>query len=147
MITISLDKLIDMWTNEDSVIDSTEPQKALLAIPRLHAKYVAQISAHSAALKMKNLDYTVLRKKKLDYYSGRMSEADLKANGWEPFRFLLKSDMESYLQADPDIIEAKRKMINNEEAMEFCRSVVKELSNRTWQLRDYMAWERFISGQ
>jgi hypothetical protein len=96
---------------------------------------------------MKNLDYTVLRKKKLDYYSGRMSEAELKANGWEPFRFLLKSDMESYLQADPDIIEAKRKMINNEEAMEFCRACVKELSNRTWQLRDYMAWEKFVAGQ
>jgi hypothetical protein len=147
MNIISLDRLIEMWSNEDSVIDSTEPQKAMLAIPRLHAKYIAQISAHSAALKMKNLDYTILRKKKIEYYSGRMSEADLKANGWEPFRFLLKSDMESYLSADKDLVEARRKMINNEEAIEFCRSVVKELNNRTWQLKEYMTWERFISGQ
>jgi hypothetical protein len=35
----------------------------------------------------------------------------------------------------------------HEEIVEFCKQVLKELNNRTWQLKEYMSWERFIGGQ
>lgn len=146
MNCIALDKLIDMW-NRDSVIDKTEPSEEIIRIPVLHSRYVSQISAHSVSLKYKQIEYIKLKKKKTDYYSGRMTQAQLDAEQWEPFRFLLKQDINLYLEADDDLVELKRKMINNEEAISFCERVGKELSNRTWQIRDYMSWEKFKNGQ
>jgi hypothetical protein len=34
----------------------------------------------------------------------------------------------------------------NEEMVDSCNAILKELNNRTWQLRDFIAWERFIQG-
>jgi len=65
---------------------------------------------------------------------------------WEPFRFTLKSDMQVYLDGDEDLNKMKRKKAYHEEAANFCTNVMKELNNRTWQLKEYMGWEKFIQG-
>jgi hypothetical protein len=147
MICTPLPKLIEQWTDTDSVIDSTEPQKALLQIPRLHAKYCGQISAHSVSLKMKNLDYIALKKKLNDYYSGRMDQAQLAAIKRDQFKFVLKYDIQQYIDSDDELLALARGRINNEEAIAFCQSVVKELNARTWQVRSFIEWEKFIAGQ
>jgi hypothetical protein len=146
MNIVPLEKLVEDWAT-DAVINKTEPGKEIIRIPQLHAKYCSQITAHSVALKMKRAEFIRLKKKKIDYYTGRMSEQDLKANGWEPFRFILKQDLAIYLEADPDLMTEQKKMINNEEAISFCTMVCKELNARTYQLKEFMTWERFIAGQ
>jgi hypothetical protein len=145
MNVISIEQLIEEW-NKDSVIDETEPGKELLKIPKLHAKYVSQITAHSIALKMKELEYRVLRKRKVEYYSGRMDQKQLQELGLEPFRFVLKQDLSTYMDADPELIALERKQISNREAIAFCQSVAKELSSRTYALRGHIDWEKFIAG-
>jgi hypothetical protein len=147
MKCIPLENLVEMWSNEDSVINKTDPQLELLRIPTLHAKYAGQIAAHSASLKMKQFEYLQLRKLKWEWMNGRMDQAQLNELGWTQFKFLLKSDINLYLDADPDLIRLQAKKINNEEAIAFCQSVMKELSNRTWQIKEYCSWERFIAGQ
>lgn len=147
MKCIPLEDLVEMWSNADSIITKTDPQMELLRIPTLHAKYAGQIAAHSASLKMKNFDFIQLKKKKWDWMKGRMDEATLKALGWGQFKLVLGTDINIYLDSDPDLIILQKKKINNEEAIAFCQSVCKELSNRTWQIRDFMSWEKFIAGQ
>jgi Recombination, repair and ssDNA binding protein UvsY len=144
---IPLEDLVTMWSDEDSIINKTDPQMELLRIPTLHAKYAGQIAAHSASLKMKNFDYIQLKKQKWEWMNGRMDQAQLQALGWQQFRLTLKQDIQLYIEADPDLIILQKKKINNEEAITFCQGVCKELSNRTWQIRDFMAWEKFIAGQ
>jgi hypothetical protein len=34
----------------------------------------------------------------------------------------------------------------HDEICEACTAILKELNNRTWQLREYMTQERFIAG-
>jgi hypothetical protein len=147
MKCIPLEDLIEMWSDADSIINKTDPQMELLRIPTLHAKYAGQIAAHSASLKMKNFEYIQMKKLKYDWMSGRMDQAQLTALGWQQFKFLLKADMNLYMEADPDLIKLQQKKINNEEAIAFCQSVCKELSARTWQVKSFMDWEKFISGQ
>jgi len=36
--------------------------------------------------------------------------------------------------------------IIHEEVVEICQSILKELNSRTFQLRDFIQWERFIQG-
>lgn len=140
-----LDQLIEMW-NEDAIIDETEPGKAIIRIPVLHSKYLNQLTAHSVALKMKTFKFIELKKLKIDYYSGRLDKAKLDELGWEQFGFILKTDLNAYLEADQDLIKLKEKMINNEESIAFCTAVIKELNSRTYQLRSFMDWQRFTNG-
>ena len=58
----------------------------------------------------------------------------------------LKSDITVYLDGDDDLTKLKRKKAYHEESAKFCENVMKELQSRTYQLRAYMDWEKFVQG-
>jgi hypothetical protein len=87
-----------------------------------------------------------MKKIKMEYYTGKLSQEELEQYGWEPFQFVLKSDMSSYLEADGDLIKLLEKKIYHEECVSVIESIMGELKQRTWQLRDFINWERFIGG-
>lgn len=135
-----------MW-EADAKIDTTEPGKAMTGIPMLHAKYSRILSSHSLASKRCSFEYTKMRKLKWEYYNGRLDKAELDKLGWEPFRFVLKSDMSTYMDSDADLMKINAKKAYHDEAVSFCTYILKELNNRTWQIKEFMGWEKFILGQ
>ncbi len=143
----NLEQIIKYW-DEDSVIDSTEPGKELLKIPQLHNKYLKILIKHRLAIKKINFDYARLRKIKEEYYSGSLSKEELDENGWEPFLLNVKTKqgIERYIDSDADLIRLMEKKMYHDEAISVCESILQELKSRTFQLRDYISWERFIGG-
>jgi len=148
MNLIPLDKLLEEW-EKDSVIDRINPGEELIRVPVLHSKYISQLTSHSVALKMKKLKFDELKKVKYEYYSGKLNDPTfLKSAGWSPFPYLLmKNDIPVYMEADADLIALKKGMVNNEEAINLCTHICKELNSRTYQLKEYLTWERFKRGQ
>jgi len=142
----NVNDIIDMWS-KDSVMDGTEPGKELLRIPTLHAKYTRFLTSHSLAAKRCMFDFAKMKRVKLEYYNGRMDQDELEKYGWEPFRFLLKSDISSYLEADEDLQKLLMKKSLHDVAVEHCTMIIKELNSRTFQLRSFIDWEKFIQGQ
>jgi hypothetical protein len=142
----SLEKLIEQW-EKDSVIDQTEPGKEITRIPLLHNQFNKYMALHNLATKRAILEYDRVKKLKWLYYSGKLDQDDLDKLGWEPFRFTLKSDISVYIDGDDDLIKLKTKKAYHEEAANFCVNVMKELNNRTWQLKEFIGWEKFIQGQ
>jgi hypothetical protein len=112
----------------------------------LHNKYNKYLSLHNLAAKRAGLEYDKLKRMKWMYYNGKLDQDELDKLGWEPFRFTLKSDIQVYLDGDDDLAKLKRKKAYHEESSAFCTNVMKELNNRTWQLKEYMGWEKFIQG-
>jgi hypothetical protein len=142
----SLESVLKLWEN-DAVIDQTEPGKELIRIPTLHNKYLTVLTKHKIAVKKAHFDYLRMRKIKWEYYTGKMSQEELKQYGWEPFQFTLKSDISTYLEADGDLIKLLEKKVYHEEVVSVIESIMSELKQRTWQLRDFISWEKFIGGQ
>ena len=145
METPPLEEVMHQW-EKDSNVDATEPGKEILRIPLLHNKYNKYLSLHNLAGKRAGLEYDKFKKLKWMYYNGKLDQDELDKLGWEPFRFTLKSDIQVYLDGDDDLVKIKRKKAYHEGAAKFCEYVMKELNNRTWQLREYMGWEKFIQG-
>lgn len=141
----SLEKVLDMW-NKDSVVDETEPSREIIKVPILHSKYLTIMSKHKLASKKAWFDYNRMRKTKWEYYTGKLSQEELNELGWEPFRYTLKSDISTYIEADNDLIRLLEKKVYHEEVISVCEAIMKELNNRTWQLREHMTHERFIQG-
>jgi hypothetical protein len=140
-----LDDVLKMWT-DDSNIDRTEPGKALIDIPKLHSKYLNILSQHRLLVKDAEFKYNRMKKLKWEYYTGKLDDDDLKKHGWEPFPFTLKSDITTYLEADEDINKYLASKMMHEEVVDVCNAILKELNSRTFQLRSFIDWEKFIQG-
>jgi len=142
----NLELVLKFW-EKDVEMDQTEPGKELLLIPILHNKYLSILTKHKIASKKAHFDYLRMRKVKWEYYTGKMSQEELQEYGWEPFQFTLKSDINTYLEADTDLIKLLEKKVYHEECISVLESIMNELKQRTWQLRDFISWEKFIGGQ
>ena len=140
-----LDELLEEW-RKDSDIDRTEPGKALLDIPKLHSKYLNILSRHRLLSKEAEFKYNKMRKVKWEYYTGKLDQDELAKYGWEPFPFVLKSDLSTYMDSDDDLNKYQAQKVMHDEMVDICTAILKELNSRTFQLRDYIAWERFIGG-
>ena len=140
-----LDDLLEMW-RADSEIDRTEPGKELINIPKLHSKYLNILSRHRLLSKESEFKYNKMKRLKWEYYTGKLDEDQLKQYGWEPFPYVLKAEVNNYIEADDDINKRMAIKTMHEEIVDVCGSILKELNSRTFQLRDFIAWERFIQG-
>jgi uncharacterized protein YlaI len=141
----NIESILTEW-EKDSVIDRTEPGKELLNIPKLHSKYLGALVKHRIAKHKRMSEYNRIKRVKYEYYSGKMDEEQLKEYGWEPFRYVLKSDITNYIEADADLIKILEKKAYHEEVISVCEAIMKELGQRTWQLKEYCGWEKFIAG-
>jgi len=142
---VKLNELLEMW-GKDSEIDRTEPGKALLDIPKLHSKYLNILSHYRLAIRDSEFKYNKMKKLKWEYYTGKLDDDQLKQYGWDPFPFVLKSDITTYLDSDEDMNKYKAQKIMYEEIVEVCISIIKELNSRTYQLRGFIEYEKFIQG-
>ena len=140
-----LEDLLEMW-RKDSIIDRTEPGKELINIPQLHSKYLNILSKHRMLSKEAEFKYNKMKKLKWEYYTGKLDDDQLKKHGWEPFPFVLKSEITTYLESDDDINKYIVNKVIHDEIVEVCQSIMKEMNGRTFQLRDFIQWERFIQG-
>jgi hypothetical protein len=143
----SLEEIISQW-EEDSQKDQSNPNTDLLKIGYLHQKYLGYLAHYSLLAKKMQLDYLRLRGKKWTYYSGFMPKEELKELGWEPFLHNVKQkeSIEKYIEQDNDLINILAKKAVYDEATEYCKNVIKEIYNRSWQLKASVDWLKFSQG-
>lgn len=141
----TIEKVLESW-EKDSVVDITEPSRELIRIPLLHSKYLNVLTKSKLASKKAQFDYLQLKKKKWEYYTGKLDKDELDSLGWDPFPFTLKSDINLYIESDTDLIKLLQKKIIHDEIVSVVEAIMSELKSRTFQLRDVIGWEKFING-
>ena len=141
----TLEQILKKWET-DAVMDQTEPSKELIRVPILHQAYLKILTQHRIASKKAHFDYLRMRKVKWEYYTGKMSKEELEEYGWEPFQFALKSDINTYLEADRDLIKLLEKKVYHEETVSVVESIMAEIKQRVWELKSFIEWEKFVSG-
>lgn len=142
---VKIDELMEEWS-KDSAIDETDINRELARIPKLHSKYLNILTHHTLIVKKHMSDYYKLKTRKFEYYKGDFSQEDYEETGWEIFVKKTGRDVNMYLDSDEDLNNILLKKIMHEEIVEYCKSVLKELNSRTWQLKSYIDYERFLRG-
>lgn len=140
-----IDDLLEMW-RQDCDIDKTEPDRELLNIPKYHSKYLDILSRHRMLSKEAEFKYNKMKRLKWEYYTGKLDDDQLEKYGWEPFPFVLKSEITTYLESDDDLNKFIAQKAVHDEIVELCHNILKELNSRTYQLRDFISWQKFIQG-
>lgn len=141
---VKIEKLHALWA-ADCHWDQTEPHTALNNIPRLHAKYLNIHSWHSFYVKKLKKDYTKTRFFWLEYYRGdhNTNEELLEQHKLEPFDKEAGKDINQYIDSRKELIDMLTSIDYNDQIVDYCDKVLKEINSRTWQLRsyiDYLKW-------
>ena len=76
-----------------------------------------------------------------------MTAEELEALDWEPFQLkLLKADIDTYIEAEDDVIESSKIIALQEEKVSYLESIVKGLSTRGYLIKNAIDWKRFTEG-
>lgn len=143
---MKLEDIQSLW-DQDSKINPVDLATESLKIPELHNKYYKIYTQERLLLNKWELESKALYKEKYEYYMGIMDQGALKANGWEPFALkVLKADLPIYMDSDQDILNAAKKLFLQKEKINFLESVIKNLNNRGFLIKNAIDWNKFTNG-
>ena len=87
-----------------------------------------------------------LIREKREYYGG---EADAKVYAEKPFgsRISTQDKMKVYVESDDEVINLEAKIKYLDQMLYWLDQVMKQISNRGFQVKSAIEWEKFINGQ
>jgi hypothetical protein len=131
----------------DTVIDTNHLDDEASRIPQIHNKYLCILMDEKLVLESLDSKLKILRRDKWLYYSGKLSQEELKQKGWEPFDLnILKQDIDRFIDSDIDIINLGNKVFLQKEKVNYIESVIKIISNKIWNIRSSIEWIKFSQG-
>lgn len=147
---MKIDDILEMW-KKDSVIDEINLDDTTIAGARLHAKYLELYTVSKLELKRQRLNIEKLKKNKWLYYTGKMSKAEMDELSWpyDPFNGNakpLKSDLDYYINADPDVQKIMAKLEYQEQIVECLEEILGVLRWRHTNIRNIIEFRKFRSG-
>ena len=141
---INLDKIQSMW-QEDCKIDIDNMHEESIKVPQLHSKY-HEILNNLILLRTKaqKIQKSV-RHERYEYYSGK---ADPDVYEREPFpkKVRDKDALIRYMDADERVSEANLKVEYYDVMINYTESILKQISNRTYQIKNSIEWHKFQAG-
>jgi hypothetical protein len=142
---MNLDEIQDMW-GRDSNIDPDNLHLESLKIPGLHSKYY-DIFNQLKLLRVKaEADFAEIKLERHRYYTGK-APAEVYVSEPFPYKVRDKESLKQYLDADPKLQEKNLKIKYYEIMLSFTEEIIKTISNRTYQIKNAIEWQRFIAGQ
>ena len=133
-----------MW-EKDSQIDPDNLHTESLKVPALHAKYHEMFNNFLLLRKKAEQQRKNIRHERYEYYSGK---ADPEVYIENPFgkKIRDKDTMTKYLDADDKLKQISLKIDYYETLLNYCESILKQISNRTYQIKNAIEWQKFIAG-
>jgi hypothetical protein len=137
---------IDSLWEVDSKIDSIDLNGESLKIPQLHQKYFKILNEEILSLKYFESQQSIIRKKKWAYYTG----ISIDENNNEVFpvakgKKFVKDDINAFIEGDQEFQDLKLKIEYQEQKIKYLESIIKEISQRTWNIKNAIEWHKFTN--
>ena len=143
---MKIDDIYDEW-EKDSHIDRSELGDESLKIPKLHHKYFKIFTHERLTLRKYEAELKQMRLLKHEFYTLGPTE-ETHEKGWKlpPQGRILKSEVSNYIDADKDIVNLTLKVGIQQEKIELLQSIIKSLTNRGFNIKAAIDWEKFKVG-
>jgi hypothetical protein len=135
---------LQQLADKDLKINDTELDLESLKTPQLHNQYMKHLTKFKLMLSRSESEYNILKRNKWEYYTGK-SDASVYAE--KPFDLkILRTDIDKYLEADDELQKAKQKIDYLSTTVDFLDRTVRQISNRTFTIKNAIDWKKFTSG-
>ena len=140
---MDLEKLQEL-ADSDLKINDTELDLESLKTPQLHNKYMKHLTKFKLMLSRAEGDLANTKRELWEYYTGK---ADASVYALKPFNLkILKQDVDKYLESDEYIQRAKHKVDYLQTTTDFLDRTIRQISNRTFTIKNAIEWRKFTSG-
>jgi hypothetical protein len=143
---MKLKMIYALWA-EDSKIDRMDLGEESLKISSLHQKYMEIYTNEKIFLRKYESELKIMKLEKYEFYTqGPTKETQEK--GWElpAIGKIIRSDVQQYIEADEDVIELSLKIGVQHEKVSLLESIVKNISNRGFQIKNAIDFIKFQEG-
>ena len=141
---IDLETLQGMW-NEDSKIDPDNLHTESLNIPVLHSKYYDIYNTLMLLRKKAEQQRKNIRHERYEYFSGK-ADPEVYIDNPFPKKIRDKETMQKYLDADTKLSGVSLKIEYYSVMLSFIEEILKQITNRTYQIKNAIEFMRFSSG-
>ena len=142
---VDLETLQGMWEN-DSKIDPDNLHTESLNIPVLHSKYYQIYNTLMLLRKKAEQQRKNIRHERYEYYSGK-ADPDVYVENPFPKKIRDKETMQKYLDADDRLSGVSLKIEYYDVMLKYIEEILKQITNRTYQIKNAIEWSRFTAGQ
>ena len=141
---MNLEKIQEMW-QKDSVIDPDNLHDESLKIPQLHSKYYTLYNTITQLREKARTQYTKIKLDRYNFYTGK-APAEVYAEEPFPYKVREKDAIQRHLEADEKLTTIDLKIRYYDTELKFLEEIIKNVSNRTFQIKNAIAWNRFQAG-
>ena len=141
---MNLETIQSMW-EKDSQIDKDNLHDESLKIPALNAKYHEMFNTILLLRKKAEQQRKNIRHERYEYFSGK-ADPDVYVDNPFPKKIRDKDTMQKYLDADESLMNVSLKIDYYETMLNYIESILKQISNRTYQVKNAIEWQKFIAG-
>ncbi len=136
-----------MW-GEDAPINQSDLAVESSTVPVLHSKWLNHYTDEKLLLRRVAADYKRLYRLKWEYYTGKLSQEEMKEHDWEPIDHkILKADIQIYLDADDQLTVQVHKLEFQKAKVEFLEKVLNAIIGRQWNIKGAIDWRKFTNGE
>ena len=140
---MTLDEL-QAQAEKDLKIDDTELDLESLKTPQLHSQYLKTYSTYALMLKKAEGYYSKLHIKKWLFFTGKAEPEEYKEKNFD--LKVLRQDVDKFIDSDDEIIKLRQKIEYLKQICHYCESTLKQINNRTFQIKNAIEWKKFTMG-
>ena len=131
MINKTVDEIREMW-KKDAVID----------------KYIDLLVDYKRELVLLERDFKKMKKIKIAYYKGQLSQEELTELNWQPYQFIIsnKNELLEILTLDDDLNNFSIKIQEVNIGIELIQSIIDKIKNKSWQIKNIIEIKKFNAG-
>ena len=137
---MELDEIMKMW-EEDSHIDDKDLDNESLNIPNVHQKYLNIYSKEKRKMSDLKTHWKILFQQRWEVViskNGKAPEHNIR---------LSKTELERHYVAADEILQKAEKIMNEQEGkVEYLKSVLSMIENRSVHINNAISWRKFVAG-
>ena len=141
---MNLDTIQEMW-ERDAVIDPDNLHDESLKIPQLHAKYYTVYNTITLLREKARESYSKIKLERHNYYTGKATAEEYAENPF-PYKVREKDAIQRHLEADEKLNTIDMKMRYYDVILKFLEEIIRNISGRTYQIKNAIEWQKFQSG-
>ena len=141
---MNLEKIQEMW-ERDATIDPDNLHNESLKIPQLHSKYYTVYNTISLLREKARESYNRIRLERHNYYTGK-APAEVYAEDPFPYKVREKDAVQRHMEADEKLNVIDMKIKYYDVTLKFLEEIIRNISGRTYQIKNAIEWQKFQSG-
>lgn len=131
--------------NQDVIIRPLELDIASLDIALITSKYLIYRTDENLIVKALERNFKVLYKEKWEYWTGKAPKS-VYVTKPQPLT-ILRSDVSTYTDADPELLELQAKIDIKKEKIKLIDSFIQIMNQRSFNISSAIKWQEFTAGK